>query len=75
MPCLTINRAVAQLQPGDALFVRPGVYDECPGGEHGENQFPSDVVFAAAERGIVTVQGIWLGTASRVVVDGFVADG
>ena len=38
------------------------------------NQIPSNVLFAAAQPGTVTVKGIYLEDVSNVVVDGFVVD-
>jgi peptidoglycan hydrolase-like protein with peptidoglycan-binding domain len=76
-PCRTINHAVGRLQPGDALYVMPGTYKEFVGGDMfgiPRNQIPSNVLFAAAQPGTVTVKGIYLGDVSNIVVDGFVVD-
>jgi peptidoglycan hydrolase-like protein with peptidoglycan-binding domain len=76
-PCRTINHAVGRLQAGDTLYVMPGTYKEFVGGDMfgiPRNQIPSNVLFAAAQPGTVTVKGIYLGDVSNVVVDGFVVD-
>jgi hypothetical protein len=69
-PCRAITYAVDQMREGDALYVNPGNYDEWVG-----PQIPSKVLIAAETPGTVTVNGFDLGSASYVVIDGFITHG
>jgi hypothetical protein len=75
-PCRTITYAIVQMRDGDALYVKPGDYDEWVGGDFGNQpQIPDSTLIAAETPGTVTIQGIELGRASYVVVDGFITHG
>jgi parallel beta-helix repeat protein len=75
-PCRTLTYAIVQMRDGDALYVKSGTYNEWVGGDGGNRpQIPDRTLIAAETPGTVTVQGIDLGNASDVVVDGFITHG
>jgi hypothetical protein len=75
-PCRTINYAIVQMREGDELYVKPGTYEEWVGGDGGNRpQIPDRALIAAETPGTVTVNGVDLGRASRVVVDGLITHG
>ena len=72
-PCRTITYALARMREGDALYVRPGTYNEYLNGN--EPRFPNSVLIAAETRGSVTLRGFELGDASDVVIEGLITHG